>query len=321
MDFEIEQFKRDVDLVAFSVSKGYRVDRRESSQSSKVLRHDATGDKLIVSRAADGHWQYFSVRDREDNGTIIDFIQKREQKSLGEVRRELRGWTHTWPPQLPVRLPLLLTSPDRAAVALEVKRASMPETHPYLEYRGISRDTLSHPRFRGTWRRAAGSHGNVIFMHHDEQGLSGFEVKNHGFTGFSKGGRKGMWSSHTASGDRRLIVTESAIDALSYHQAQPHPNSRYVSFAGEQNPQQPILLDRAILEMRAGSRIVAATDNDKAGHDFAARIRDLSAKHAHVAFERHAPSLGKDWNDHLRAELARVGPVLSGPTSGKGLER
>ena len=321
MDIEIEAFKRDIDLVAFSVSKGYRLDRRESSQSSKVLRHDGTGDKLVVSRARDGHWQYFSVRSPDDNGTIIDFVQKREHKSLGEVRRELRDWTQTWPPQLPARLPMLLTTPDRAAVALEVKRASTPDSHAYLESRGISRDTLAHPRFRGTWLLAAGPHGNAIFPHHDAQGLSGFEVKNYGFTGFSKGGRKGMWSSRAAPGDQRLIVTESAIDALSYHQVQPQLNARYVSFAGEQNPQQPILLDRVISEMPAGSRIVAATDNDKAGHDFAARIRDLSAKHSHVTFERHAPSMGKDWNDHLRAELARIGPVPSGPTLGKGLER
>jgi hypothetical protein len=75
-DRELDTFKRDISLVEYVVSSGYAVDRRASSRSSVVLS-DSKGDKIIVARERDGHWVYFSVRDESNNGTIIDFIQRR----------------------------------------------------------------------------------------------------------------------------------------------------------------------------------------------------------------------------------------------------
>ena len=39
-----------------------------------------------------GHYIFFSVRDDNDHGTIIDFLQRRENLSLGAVRQILRPW-------------------------------------------------------------------------------------------------------------------------------------------------------------------------------------------------------------------------------------
>jgi hypothetical protein len=320
---ELEKFKRDVDLSAFAAAKGYALDKRESSASCRVMRQAGSGDKIIIGKAADGHWQYFSVRDRDDNGTIVDFIQRRERKTLGQVRRELREWTHT-ERELPdfARNPVAPSTKDRAAVALAVARSTVVETHPYLESRGLTRETLSGPRFRGTWRQAAGPHQNVLFLHRDDGGLSGFELKNAGgFTGFAKGGDKGLWASASCPTDNRLVIAESAIDAISYHQVNPHPRTRYLSFAGGLNDQQPALLERAISWMAAGSTVVAATDNDKEGHAFAAQIATLCEKHPHARFERHAPTLGKDWNEHLQEARSPQRSPISAPRKHPGLER
>ena len=67
--------------------------------------------------------------------------------------------------------------------------------------------------------------------------------------------------------------------------------------------------------MPPGSTIVAATDNDKAGQDYARLIQELCQRHPSVQFARHVPEprRGKDWNDQLR-ERARS---IAGP----GLER
>lgn len=319
--YELERFKRDIDLTAFAASKGYRLDQRESSVSSRVLRHDGTGDKLIVGKAGDGHWHYFSVRDRDDNGSIVDFLQRRERKSLGEVRRELRQWTYSPRPEVPTTSrPVQPVIADRAGVAAEVGRSKVVEGHAYLESRGLVRETLGSPRFRGTWRMDGSSHGNVMFPHHDEKGLSGFEVKNQGFTGFARGGSKGLWVSKASPVDQRLVITESAIDALSYHQVNPHPKTRYASLGGAQSPRQTALLESAISWMPAGSAIVAATDNDKAGHTLAKSIAELCSKHSHVNFERHAPKLGKDWNDHLQVLRSQIRSVPE-PNERQGLDR
>jgi hypothetical protein len=321
--YELERFRLDIDLVAFAASKGYAIDQRESSRSCCMMRHSG-GDKIAVGRAKDGHWQFYSFRDERDNGDIIQFVQNRSGGrtacSLGMVRKELRAWTHT--EREPSEVPRRRVDPvvaDRASVASEVARAKVVERHPYLESRGLAPATLACRRFQGTWLRDDSSHGNVIFPHYDEQGLSGFEVKNHGFTGFAKGGSKGIWSSKVAASDERLVIAESAIDALSYHQVNPHPKARYVSVGGAQNGKQPALLESAISWMRAGSVVVAATDKDKAGDAYAERIAELCGKHPHVKYERHAPALGKDWNDQLRTlrdrELPQATNRLAGSTS------
>jgi DNA primase len=73
--------------------------------------------------------------------------------------------------------------------------------------------------------------------------------------------------------------------------------------------------------MPAGSIIVAATDKDKAGEAFAKSISELCAKHSHVTYERHAPRLGKDWNDHLQALRCQTRSVGGETKRHQGLQR
>jgi hypothetical protein len=306
---EIERFRHEINLVAFAAARGYAIDKRESSRSCCMMRHP-NGDKIAIGKAQDGHWQYYSFRDDRDNGDVINFVQHRAggraAYPLGAVRKELRAWTHT-PRDVPVTVGTSLrpVMADRESVVRAVERARVLEAHPYLESRGLTRHTLASPRFLGTWRRDAGPYGNVIFPHQDEVGICGFEAKNEGFTGFARGGTKGLWVSREFPTDERLVITESAIDALSYHQINPHPKARYVSFAGAQSRHQTALLETAISQMPPGSVVVAATDNDKDGHAFARSIALVCyARHGHVTFQRHVPTIGKDWNDHLAVQRA-----------------
>jgi hypothetical protein len=330
---ELERFKRDIDLRTFAISKGYQLDEGASTHRWTVLRHDVDNDKIVVYVHGNGHWRYYSHRpeNHESHGTIIDFVRWLDGKNLGEIRKELRDWTNSPPP----RPPELDRSdarpvPDRAAVVRQLEKAAAPGGHSYLEEeRGLLRETLSHPRFHGTWRQAPGRHRAVLFLHRDEIGICGAEVKNAGYTGFYRGGTKGLWMSKAQPTDCRLVITESGIDALSYHQLNAHPKARYISFAGEQTTKQPALIESAISWMPAGSVIVAATDNDEAGHAFAKNIAELCSKHPHVTFERHAPQrfrfpdgrIGKDWNDHLQALRCPTRACIIESSQRPGLDR
>src|SRR6516162_1388471 len=90
LDSELEAFKRQIDLRQLAVSLGYERDRRESWRGSTVLRRGA--DKIVVKRNGNGHYVFFSVRDDDDHGTLIDFLQRRQNLSLGAVRQILRPW-------------------------------------------------------------------------------------------------------------------------------------------------------------------------------------------------------------------------------------
>jgi Toprim domain-containing protein/uncharacterized protein DUF3991 len=305
---DLHRLKTDIHLVQYAIDRyGYRRDRRQSGPASHALRQPATNDKVIVRRDVDGHWTYFSVRDDRDNGTIIDFVSHRgSYRSFGAVCEELRGWLGIWRPE-PEWLPPAAPPRDGRSVAEAFARAHLSETCAYLRGRGIRRETQCHARFAGTWRLEA--RGSALFAHRDDTGeLTGFEIKGPSFTGFSPGGTKSAWQSTARDDDRVIVMTESAIDALSYHQLHPEnaPFSRYLSTAGAPSARQVAIFGRMFVKLSAGVTIVAAFDRDEAGDALARRVEELARQHPHVRFERDAPAEDKDWNDVLqRVERGR----------------
>ena len=324
-DDELHRFKSDIHFLHYAADRyGYRRDGRESSVASHVLRHPATDDKIVVRKDRDGHWTYFSVRDDRDHGTIIDFVQRRVRHPfLGSVREELRSWLGT-PRPLPEALELPRHSPpvQRRPVAEVFEAARLASTCDYLAARGLRPETLSDPRFAGTWR--LDGRGNVLFAHRDESGaLTGFEVKSRGFTGFAAGGLKSAWQSAARENDRVLVVTESAIDALSHHQlhSEQRETTRHLSIGGQPSPAQIELLDRTFARLARTTTVVAAVDADAAGHALAARIRELVHRHD-LVFRRDVPERAKDWNEVLqRVERDFIRSLPSGPRDRAGPER
>jgi hypothetical protein len=298
---ELERFKTEINLVEYAQSQGYQYSSQSSSRNSAVLAHD-NGDKIVVATDTDGHGIYFSVRDDGDNGTIIDFVQNRSNLRLGEVRKELREWRDE--PRAggsefrPREKPQPINS-DRLSIIKAVSGFKVAVEHPYLEKRGIKQSVLKSDRFIGTV--ATDSRGNAIFPQYDQDGLTGFTIKNDNFTGFSKGGTKALWRSKPQSGDRRLVITESAIDAMSYHQlfADKNPNTRYISTGGTISHKQLDLIKTAMAEMtKIGGEIVIATDNDPAGNKL---FKTLTKEAPSLSLiSRDVPKQGKDWNEILQ---------------------
>jgi hypothetical protein len=304
-DDELESFKSAIDLRAYASSRGYTWDKRESWRGSAVMRH-ANGDKIIIKRDVDQHYIYFSVRDERDNGSIIDFIQNRDRLSLGAVRKELRPWIGApVPSSLPLFPALPVTGRNRLEVEAAFRQMQEALTHPYLENeRALPSTLLASPRFAG--RVCIDDYGNAVFPHFDLEGLCGYEIKNRGFTGFARGGIKGLWFSHREDTDTGLVIAESAIDALSHATLFPAQQARYASIGGQPNPRQPELLTAAIKRLPMRSEVVAAIDADEQGQSLSAIIHGAVARVAEetgrsdIAFRAHIPEGVKDWNDALR---------------------
>ncbi len=142
---------------------------------------------------------------------------------------------------------------------------------------------------------------NALFPHCDKEGLSGFEVKNKGFTGFAAGGRKGLWYSQAKETDRRLVLVESAIDAMSFHVLFGDQHTRYMSTGGELNPQQPTLLRGAMEKLHPSADIVLGFDDDEGGEKIAKEVE--VAAPADRKLRRVKPEGGKDWNEILTTKL------------------
>lgn len=304
VDSELESFKTNIDLRSYAAGQGYQRDRRESYAGSDVMRHPVTGDKITIKFGtirAPNHWGYYSFRHLDDHGSIIDFVQNRQRLSLGAVRKELRPWIGQPPVPVPTFPPPVRTLNTRANVEAEYARMETALRHSYLENeRALPASLLGSNRFAGRVR--TDGRNNAVFPHFDAQGLSGYELKNNGFTGFAPGGTKALWMSHELPDDNRLVLCESAIDALSHAVLFPDNRARYGSIGGKPSPGQPELIRAAAARMPTDSEIVSAMDADADG----AKLNDVVKKavaltrRTDLRFTVQEPFGVKDWNDQLR---------------------
>jgi hypothetical protein len=261
------------------------------------------------------------VKNDADNGSIIDFEQSRNGGTLGDVRKALRPWLSGASSSATVRPPpetfmAKLESIRRDVMAVRVRYEAMQPIdgqHDYLEQiRKIPPHILTDSRF--SERIRIDEHRNAVFPHFNQRdGLCGYELKNRNFTGFSAGGVKGLWASRPGTDDNRLIIAETAIDALSYAAIKGQPYSRYVSTAGELSPDQLLLLEAAMRKLPPGGHVILAVDHDPGGDKIGARIEAIFQylNRPDLALLRDSPiTPGKDWNDELRAPKPAAGPPM-----------
>ena len=192
---ELDQFKTKINLVDYAQKLGYQLDKKKSSNNCIVLK-DNQGDKILVGLdKIDNHYFYYSLTNETDKGSIIDFIQKRKNLNLGEVRRELRSWINNNLSAYKIAnkslIKLTPISKEKSKIIAQFKRFKTINNHPYFNQRGISQNTIHNPRFKETIYQD--NRQNVIFPHSDRDGICGYEIRNQNFKGFSTGGTKGLW--------------------------------------------------------------------------------------------------------------------------------
>jgi hypothetical protein len=195
-------------------------------------------------------------------------------------------------------------------VESEYRRMVNGVRHPYLEHeRCLPASLLASSRFAGRVRTDC--RGNAVFPHFDVAGLCGYEIKNHGFTSFAAGGKKGLWFSNTGASDRRLVLAESAIDALSHATLFPdaEDRTRYASLGGKPNATQPGLVRSTIARLPEGAEIVAAFDADDAGRMLVNVVRlavegVVRTTGRNLIFQVHLPTQeGEDWNQVVQGRV------------------
>ena len=320
---ELDQFKTQINLVDYAQNNGYQLDQNKSSINCIVLK-DNQGDKILIGLdKTDNHYFYYSLTTETDKGSIIDFIQERKNLNLGEVRKELRPWiNNNYSPTFKITnkssIKLTPTSKEKSKVITQFESFQTINNHPYLNQRGISQDTINNPRFKGTIY--LDSRNNAIFPHRDREGVCGYETRNQNFKGFSSGGTKGLWVSKSGQNDNKLVICESPLDCLSYHQLFPDDYTRYFATSGTLSEKQKDLLRTAFekLDQKKGE-IIIATDKDIGGEEIAQELKEIAPKTAQVF--RHVPKYQKDWNEALQAQIERERQQENQRSRGRGLSR
>jgi hypothetical protein len=302
MDDELERFKREISLSDYAISEfGYEKDIKKSSRNSIVLK--AGGDEIIVTRGDDGHDIYFARGDENDCGSIIDFVKNRvndTNSKLVRVRQALRPWA---PGAKKPTAKIPARAPDRPKIISKDLNQIVQQYAKLTAYTGkyLSGERRINTEVIKAFRVMQDGRGNACFVHRDENGVTGWETKNAGFTGYAAGGSRALYMAKPGTDPiKRVVITEASIDLMSYAQLKHKPGTLYISTGGSQLSAQQQEQLKSVIERHAVP-VVLAMDNDKAGHEMAVRVKALAPGATTV---RDLPN-NKDWNEDLKSVEAQ----------------
>jgi hypothetical protein len=293
---EISRFKAEIDLAAWLESQGWQKDINASCRSSAVL---VNGDEKLIVGKQRGNFVYKNTRTEGDQGSIIDFIQKRQGLNLGQVRKTLRpALTGDFTPKHDWK------APAYAVDAAQDKWVRGREVFDFAYLKGRGIDPATVKAYSPAIRQDPTTK-DLYFLHRGQQGFSGYEIKKPDNTGrFSAGGEKTFFPLQRAGADpvSRVVVTETALDALSYAQMEGmREDTAYVSIAGNPSESQLDQL-RSLCGQPRIQMVVLAHDKDKGGDEQAEKCQEALAE-SPAKVERETPASGKDWNEMLQSKL------------------
>ncbi len=303
---DYSKFKTDINLTQYAAHLGYEIDRKKSTRSSIAMRKDS--DKVIISRRGN-LWVYFSVTDDSDDGTIIDFAEKRTHKSIGEIGRELQNWTLGRVLLPDAKSYVREVAPqeyDPARIAGICKSLKPVYKHRYLASRGLTDALLTDRRFAG--RIFTDRYQNAAFPHFKDGQVCGLELKNHDKALFVRGSEKTLWRSYVFKGDNTLILAEAVIYALSYYALFQRATAVYAATGGGLSPEQSEIITAFIRNFANLEHIIIIPDHDQGGDKFEKRILEaVEVSGFKGLLETHKPSHeGDDWNDVYKGTLKKL---------------
>ena len=294
LDAELESFKA-IPFDAVAANFGYS--RLEGETGACHTLRNAAGDKVVAKVNPNGHWVYFSVHDRADNGTSLDFVQRRQGGGLGHARKALRAISGD-NPSFPIVRPLTPVEPPTDAYQQTAAVWNAAQWNPapaYLLSRGLSPATLADPIFRDCYR--VDRNGNVLFPHHDTGGMCGYERRGPDCKRFGKDVNRGLWRSANlwSATTTEIVICEAPIDAMSHYQLYGG-SLAYVATGGSLGQRQLDLLGLLFKRVIRSDRvwITVGSDNDYAGEKMYEQIQQIAPMKVH----RLTP-IGKDWNADL----------------------
>ncbi len=300
-----KRFSHEINLTEYAASCGYELDRKNSTRASVKMRH---GNDIIIVSKKGGAWVYFSVIDDNDNGNIVNFIQKRTGKELSDIAKELKIWLGEAAPSIEPKnyaQEVEEQEYDPQRVQNIFKGCYPAQYHSYLQGRGIKQELITSPRFKG--RIYFDRYKNAAFPHENEKGeICALELKSKDQGIFVRGSEKTFWRSNCFKTDHTLIIGEAVIDVLSYALLFPNDKAVYAATGGGMSPEQGELLKQTLSKLRNITTIILVTDNDAGGDRLAEKLKTIINESRFTdEVKRHSPEQkGQDWNNVLKNKVA-----------------
>lgn len=276
----------------------------KNTKNSPSLKND-NGEHIVIKYHPNGTCTFFAPgTDRK--GDIFNFVEWQQNCGFKEAKDHIVKTLGIEIDKKKEEKPVSVASAPKGK---EFDKGSLTklkpvEAHPYLEERGIPAEIIKHKRFFGTI--LTDEWNNAVFPHLKDNKIVGFTKKNYKFSGFSEGGEKLLWKSNQFEKDNRLVVAESAIDALSIATLESGNqktkdrffHERFISIDGGMSANAEEALKKEVQAMPEQSVIVAAFDNDEQGKKYLAKLAEI-CKECGKKLEENLPKVRKDWNEVL----------------------
>lgn len=299
---DIEELRAKVGCAAVLEKQGWKIDIKESTRRAVKYRRDLK--IIIVIHEGRGWFDPLSSA----KGDVFDLAEHLGARGFPDARDRvaaLVGFIPTAPVWTRRSKPPATTSVATRWAYRTVPRLGSATWRYLTEARGIPATIVAMAVEQDVLRE--GPRGSMWAAHRGADGtLLGWEERGPQWRGFATDGAKELFRLGPSLA-RRICVTEAAIDAMSLAAIEVlRPDTLYASTGGGWSPAS----EQAIrnLATRAETRLVAATDNNRQGDVYAARIRAIATETG-AAYARSRPR-AEDWNEDMKVLLQRVESAL-----------
>jgi Toprim-like len=289
------RFSKEVDLPAYLGQRGYEVVADARNAAYIAMAHRTSGQILLVAREAEGRaWTYKSAIDPRDRGSVADYLERHERLSK------------------PAAL-------ERVVACLDPRRRDVPEAERYRAY--------LHDKPRALVE-AESRHALAVRERSEAlKALARVGIRTSAMPEWRVGGLEGgavdkifsepaeIWASRYKPTDKKLIIAERPIDAISYGQARGERDACYLAIGGGLTPTRRTQIAHLLADLPAGISVVIACGRDRAGRQLATEVQSLAPQ---IKMERAQPEFGARWNDQVQLEDRHARSLRR---AGVGLER
>lgn len=281
----VNQYKTNIDLVAYLDSIGYTNDKKRSSAKWVVMEDTDTARKLIVTKnQSTGHNMYFNPSDSRDKGSIIELVA--EKMGLDLSKKE--GWDQLHKACSSLIGNVYFTKHDHVtaqrakpesrdeAISVYFKLDTLKNTDFLTLDRRLSPETIFAKEFENkvfnkpyidkTYDTAG---KNTAFPIENKEGIIGVINRNSVWNQIQGNKLDGVWVSNILPDKpvKAMVISEAPLDSMSFHQLNPPKDTGdrlYIATAGTLTAEQPVTIQYLINQTKP-EQLILANDNDFQG--------------------------------------------------------
>lgn len=296
--YDFNYFKKEISLPDYLKNYGFQIDKKESSRNCIKMRNEQTSEVFVIRKNGAGNYIIWDpLNDVFKGSTIIDFVLEKHKNEYPDRPFTFKDVSNVLTNYIEGKS---FVSTTQSNFQLEVEKDSKSKFNreynnlkpcterSFLHNRGIEDFIIDSVIFKSniynhSFIDANGKeHVNTAFPLVGENGVVAISKRNNDFKGMMGEKDNGIFiTKDLTNGGKidKLIITESAIDAISHYQINfeefKNINIRYISTEGAFSEQQTDLISKVINKQNP-NEVNFGQDNDLEGtHQITKLLSDL----------------------------------------------